>query len=78
MSYTAIYRNNNPVQFGTVILTLYLEDTNRIMPDIRHDLKLRYPEQLTESALQDMAQQQIDIAVAEYEQSILPAAEVQP
>lgn len=78
MSYTAIYRNNNPVQFGTVVLTLYLEDTEKIMPAVRRDLKLRYPEQLTETALQDMAQQQIDIAVAEYEQSILSAAEVQP
>lgn len=75
--YTAIFRNNNPVQFGTVVLTLYLEDTEKIMPDVRRDLKLRYPEQCTESALQDLAQQQIDIAVAEYEQSLLPVIEVQ-
>ena len=75
--YTAIYRNNNPVQFGTVILTLYLEDSDKIMPTIRRDIKLRYPEQCTEVALQDLAQQQIDIAVTEYEQSLLPAPEVQ-
>jgi len=78
MAYEAVYRNNYPVQFGTVILTLYLTDSNGVMPDVRVDCKLRYPEQCTEESLVTLAQQRIDSAIVEFEQSLLPTEASEP
>ncbi len=77
MAYSAIYRNNNPVQFGTIILTLYLTNSDGVMPNVRRDIKLRYPDQCTEEALAGVAQMVIDMAVLDYELSLLPQETVE-
>lgn len=54
----------NPlVQFGTVYLTLILEDDEGIMPLVRQDKKFTRPEQITEEGLKAEAQKTIEQAI---------------
>lgn len=66
MPYQATYINPL-VQFGSINLTLLLEDDAGVYPPARVEKKFRYPEQVTEAGLLAEAQKEIDRLVYEFE-----------
>lgn len=74
MSYNAKYINPL-VQFGSVNLTLILEDDEGIMPPVRIDKKFREAEQITEEGLKAEADKEIARAIENYNLSLIPQEE---